>query len=156
MTKHQSVLGNVLEVDDQVNDLAKSEGAVALVRLLPSGSRARSVSANLNRQSTLELAADLIEMADEHGLAAPVREAAHELTLKPLRTGDLVRWVAPDQELFAKYANAVVVVASGNNLTSQMIVIAVPGGPGKGLLVKRNELGNPLTIDDDGEKAIVG
>ena len=59
MTKHQSVLGNVLEVDDQVNDLAKSEGAVALVRLMPSGSRTRSLSANLTRQSALELAAEV-------------------------------------------------------------------------------------------------
>ena len=155
MTKHQGVLGNAVEVEKPVSELAKIEGAVALVRLTPSGSQTRPVGANLNRQSALELAADLIEMADEHGLAVPVRKAAYELTLVPLKTGDLVRWVAPNNEAFAKYANAVVAVASGNNLTSQMIVIAVPGGPGKGLLVKRNELGNPLTISDDGEKATV-
>ena len=140
MTTYKSTLGNVLEVGQPVNELAKGGGAVALLRAKANPSLVRSISVSLNRQSTLELAAELIELADELSLAAPVRKAARELNLV--------------DERFYKYA-------SWPSRRARVPLLRwwssrCRADRAEALVVKRNELGNPLGVDDDGEKAIIG
>lgn len=157
MSRYPTTFGNSLTVKD-----SKARGsAVALVAQGAAGSQLTSV---FDRKNALLIAAELIERVttvDATGEeVTALRAMAYAEDLKVLRRGDFVRLVNPPAGN-EEHTNAVVVVTDptirayeGDDYPDSFLTVLIPGD---GFLqVQRKELGQPLDVDDDGEKLIVG
>lgn len=154
MSTYPTTYGNALTVTFP----ADAQGAVKLVARGVGGSQITSV---LDRRNALLVAADLIEhvtTVDATGEeVTALRELAYAEDLRVLHRGDFVRLVNPPVGN-EKHTNAVVVVTDPTvespHYADSFLTVLIPGD--SFLQVQRKELGQPLDVDDDGEKLIVG
>ena len=133
-----------------VREVASEEGRDAGV------TTPKAMSFHPDKATALSIAADLAEAAGAGTLITrALRIEAKAAQIEPLSVGDFVRWTEPLPE-HSKYANAVVAVTSISSDQATAFIVVPGKGWNTAMKVDRIALGNPLPVDDDGEKAIIG